>query len=182
MDEDHLILRTSIKPSIKEAALFRGTCLAGLGGIIILVGGFISKGVLTLWGVPLYLVGVGLIVVGLRPHRKLQLLENNPNEIYVDQNLMFTFRSKGKPVLSTSSRTFSKIEYMDQGDIYGLALWFAQPRIHHIFLYNDKMNIEDLQIPSRKKYGCDLFLPYFSKRACQALLEFIEAETQQSAQ
>jgi hypothetical protein len=178
MSGDSLILRTSINSSLKRSVLLRGTILAVLGAVVILAGGFISKGVLNVWGLPLYFVGIGLIAIGLIPQRKLQLLENNPNEIHIDHELIFTFRTKGKPVFSIPLASIRKIEFMERDTIYVLALWFVQPPIHNIILFNSAINLKNLHADSKKKFSCDLFLAYFSKRSLQKLFDFVEVEAQ----
>ena len=133
-----------------------------------------------MWGLPLYLVGILLIVVGLKPHQKLKQLENNPNVIFVDQNLMLTFKSKGLEIFSISLRAFSKFEYIDHGDNYGLAFWFAHPMRHYFFSHIPSIKLDEMQKEAKTKYGCDIFLPYFSNRTREALHEFIDAETPKS--
>jgi hypothetical protein len=177
MSEDSLILRTSISSSLKRSVLLRGTILAALGGLVILSGGFISKGILHIWGLPLYFVGIGLIAIGLIPLRKLQLIENTPNEIHINHELILSFRTKGKLIFSIPLASIRKIQFIDRYHVYGLALWFIQPPVHNIILFNSSIKLENLYTESKTKYNCDLFLAYFSKRSLQELFNFVEVET-----
>lgn len=177
MGGDSLILRSCIRSSLKRSVLLRGTILAAVGGILILAGGFISKGVLSVWGLPLYFVGIGLIAIGLIPQRKLQMLENTPNEIHVDREFTLTFRSKNKPLFSIPLASIKKIEYVERDHLYGLAIWFLQPPTHKIILFNPTFNLKNLHLESKKKFNCDLFLAYFSKHSLQELFDFVDTES-----
>lgn len=179
MSHDHLLIRTTIKSNLKRKVLFRGSLISILGAIAILTGGFISKGLLMIWGIPLYIVGILFIAIGLIPHRKLQQLENNPNEININEELLFTFRSRGKPVFSTPVIAFKRFEYFEKDLDYGIRAWFDQPPTHDIVIYDSDFNLEKLHKKAIKHYGCDLFFPYFSQRSHRELAEFIHHESKQ---
>jgi hypothetical protein len=177
MQTPYLILKTSVKSSLKRSVLFRGTLLASLGGLLILFGSFFSKGVLTSWGLPLYLIGIYLISLGLLPHRKLLLLETSPNEIHINSVLILIFKVKGTTLFSVPCVSLTKMSYIEKGSDYGIAFWFSNSSFKNVLIYSHKVKLDDLQSESKKKYGCDIFLPYFSKRSYTEMVEFLIAET-----
>ena len=157
-------LRSSIKPEFARNMLFRGTLLAGIGIALLVFGGaFIPASYLSQWGLILFLVAGGLVAWGLIPYRRLMQLEVKPNELIIDQkSIEVTF--KRKPTLVIPFSAIQEMRYLENSKIYGIQIWLKKDAA-------EKVVIQDSQFDpkSSRKYGCDLFLPYFSKNSFNEL-------------
>lgn len=159
-------VRSSITTSLRRAVLMRGTCIAIVGVLLILFGGmFIPPDRMTYWGLPLFLVGFGMITWGLLPYRRLCQIENNPRELVLseDESSLSLF-CKGKIALSIPLACIASIKYIEESNRYGVGMMLkGSPQ--KIEVYNTKLLCVN-------ELGCDLFFEYFSRRA----FEFIEKE------
>jgi len=140
-------LRSSIKPTLKRKVLMRGTLIAGLGGIILLYCGvFTPAETLEQWGMIPFLLAVILITVGLLPYRKLTRLETTPHEIVGYTNDRLDVFLKKRKRHSIPLDAIEGLHYIEKKDRYGIELYTAEG---------------------------NLFLPYFSERACRSLREWL---------
>lgn len=154
MSEPIFTLRSSIKPSLMRQAVIRGSLLSGTGGLLLLLTGiFLPLPLLKLWGFPIFLISIALITWGLWPYRCLKNIESNPNRIIIDENEWMHFSEKGKPIFSLPLNKISKINYMEQKNIYGIAFFLKD---------GDPQK-------NNQKDECDIFLAYFSKIAFNEL-------------
>ncbi len=145
MNKDFIKLRTSIKPDLMRKALFRGSLLGGSGAIILFLSGtFLRVQILSIWGLPLFFLSLGLITLGMLPYRRLTRLEKNPDGIIVSSDDLFIYRRKGKVILTTPLSMIISCEYVDDESLYGIKI---------------------------KANGIEYFLPYFSERASKSLIE-----------
>ena len=153
MENDQLILYSSVKHSLMRWLLWRGTALAVLGGAILLLAGtLIPPSILATWGLILFLIGFGLITWGLLPFRRIKQLEQNPYQLIVDSNSIR---------LSKKGDVLINIAQQDIGDVF----YFEKLRVYGVMIITKG--------PSHKKY----FLPYFSNRAYDSLSEYLFIHT-----
>ncbi len=171
MGEDLIKLRSSINSSLKRYVLLRGTFLAFLGmALIAYCGAFLAPETLHIWGLPAFLIGLALITVGLLPYRRLTQLELKPHEIILDDTSSLKFFSKGRPLFSLPFADIAKMEYIDEKYRYGIGLWLKKPFPEKILIHDSHFDMKAFQTRSQKKAGCDIFLPYFTKRSFEAVV------------
>lgn len=156
------ILRSSVKPSLKQHFLWRGSLLGLFGIILILFGGtFLKVHTLSIWGLPLLAGGFLLITWGLLPYRKLTILEIKPHLLELHPNF-FLLTMHGKPRVSVPWSRVEKAEFVENASRYGIAIWLKNQGEKTI-VYDPKITFD--------KEGY-LFLPYFSERAYREFIDF----------
>lgn len=154
--EPHCVIRSSILSQQMSKALFRGSIIAGIGGILLLfVGAFLPLESLKIWGFPLFLCGIGLIVFGLRPYKKLRRLEMNPSKITISQDGILIYEASTKEIFTIPIEKIKSISFYENQQIYGMGLQL------------------DKAI-GKPKFGFDLFFPYFSRRSVEILQSRLE--------
>lgn len=159
--------KTAIKDSLIRYYLFRGTVLAGLGGIILLFSGvFLPLLSLSEMGIPIFILGIGLITCGLLPYRRLWRLELNPCELVADDNYLSLFH-RGKRLLCIPQKEIAKIQYFEEKHAYGLRVNLKTKLQKKTIFYNKiKLN------PYYKIFsGGDLLLLNFSEKTMKYLSE-----------
>jgi hypothetical protein len=171
MSRDVIKLRSSIKPYLTRHILFRGTLLAGIGALFLLISGiFLPPAILTFWGFPIFLLSVGLIACGLLPYRRLKRLEVNPYILTLENGEWIHFLVKGKPVFSIPYQSIASVEWMQKKYRYGIKILLKTPLPKPLLISNKKFNYENYHLNCMKKYQCDLFFPYFSEQALKSIL------------
>jgi len=164
-------LRTSIRNSLKKKLLFRGSLFAVIGAaILIYMAVAFSVHQLQVWGFALWSISILLIAFGLVPLKRINRLETRPHEILLssDRELAF-FLNKRKEVTLPFDR-IEKIEFYDDGRIYGIAFHLKAPCRQPGF--------EWIYLPQiwwiKWKTQSQLFLPFFTKRSFNELQEHLE--------
>lgn len=157
--------RSSIKSELLRRSLLRGTGLAILGALLLLAGAFLPARILGNWGALIFLLSMGLIAWGLIPYRRLKQLETIPHEIILDDHTLL-FCWKREAVFQVPFSNIDKTAFISSGDVYGIGIWLSSTSI---CTYNN-FDLVHFQERSRKKFGCDLFLPYFSERTFESLV------------
>ena len=159
-------LRSSIKSSYKRYVLFRGTLIAVIGALLIVMSGiYLPVQEMRIWGLPALVVGVGLIALGLLPYRRLSRLEDKPNEIIL-LDKEFQFFTKGKKVFTIPYASIDKIDHMDNRCCYGIALWIKKSPEQKVIVHDKKASFS-------KKQNGDIFLPNFTERSYEILREHV---------
>lgn len=177
MEAETLKVRSSIKPILLQNAVMRGTILGILGLCLLLVGGILlPPSLLRYWGLPLLLLGGGLIAWGLIPYRRLRRLELRPNELVAVEDRLLTYFSNGKPVLSIPLVSIREISHLDSESDYGIKVMLESPLPEKVVIHDPEFDIDLFQQKSLVDYNCDLFFPYFSKNALEALQRFQREE------
>jgi len=172
MSHQHIKLRSAIKQEFFKHLLFRGTLLAGLGAALLLFSGaLIPEEKLILWGIPIFCLGFALITAGLLPYRQLKKLETAPNEIVIKDDDSFMFCHERKPTFSVPFASVEKMEYIKKGSIYGIGIFLKDNLEKKLIIYNSGFDARKYQASCKYKYGCDLFLPYFSERSFEDLMD-----------
>jgi len=166
MKVDSLRIFSTIKPVFMRAALMKGSLTAGSGVLLLAYcGTFIPADTLQVWGIPILLVGGLLITAGLLPYRKLCSMESNPSELVVVDGEFVQYIAGGKQVYSIPIESIDRYNYVDTDKEYGIAIHLHKEILKKIIIHNRKFNMELHQRDSQQKYGCDVFVPYFSRRA-----------------
>jgi len=160
-----MIIRSSIKSSLKSHYLVRGTLLATLGALLMAIAGvFMSPQELSLWGLPIFLIAVGLITAGLLPYKRLCQLEKKPNEIQLNaKNIQYL--NKGKITLTIPLGSIKRISYIQAKERYGIAIWLNKPVADKVMVHQPKYKPQKISF-----IRCDIFLPYFSEYSCTELV------------
>lgn len=166
MANDSIKLFSSIKPALLRASLIRGTVIALCGVLLLAYGGtFLDVNTLSFWGIPLLLVGGGLIAFGLIPYRRLCRYEKNPNEIVVNQGGYMQFVERGKIKYSIPIESIDQLKYHEMGNDYGICVIFKKDVEKKMIVHNGRFDMGAYQKYCRSSYGCDLYIPYFARRA-----------------
>lgn len=174
MEPATLKLRTSIKNSLKRYVLFRGTIVAAAGMIILVISAAtISPSVLRYWGLPILFLAGLLITIGLLPYRRLCRLELKPDEIIAVGGTKIHFVTNGKHILTIPKDSIARLEYYEGHHRYGIGIWLHHPPPEKIIIHDRQFNIIAFEKKSRREWGCDLFLAYFSKNAFESLKDFL---------
>ena len=164
-------IHSSIRPELKKQVLMRGSIFAGIGALLLLLtGAFLPLSLLKYWGWLIFLMSMGLITLGLLPYRKLTRLEKVPQAIEIEKDRMVVY-SDHKLLMAIPFSTIQNLEYIDKEGDYGIGIWLKHPIEEKIILKSDKFDILNYTNLSRRKFGCDLMFPYFSKRGYEELKE-----------
>lgn len=173
MQNTETTLRSTILPKLMHRVLWRGTCLAIAGAACLLIPGIIMSPVLMgIWGLPLFLAGMGLITWGLVPYRKLRKLEDNPYKIVISGEDAIQFSAKGKALFTVPREAIEQAAYCENETAYGIAIYLKSPLPKKLTVDDAGFNMADFRERSLKEHGCDLFLPYFSNRSFSTLEEW----------
>lgn len=140
--------------------------------LILYAGIFLPPIILQYWGLLILLLGGGLITWGLLPYRQLRRLEVKPYEIIAIENKALQYLSNGKTLFTMPLKSVREIKYFERGNEYGIAIQLRHPPTEKIRVQDVRFDFDDFQKNSRKRYGCDLFLPYFSERSFNTLMDF----------
>ncbi len=155
---------TNIRPILIRRFLFIGIFIVSFGILLIFLAKiFLPPHLLLYLGLPITLIGATLIVLGLRPYRKLIKLDKNPNKILFDDDGL-QFFVQDELLLSIPFDSIKKIEYLDYPTIYGIGIWLK----HGVTEENPLT--KKMHRSSQRSYGCDYFLPYFSRNVCDVLI------------
>ena len=166
MRPEAIKLFTSITPALLRNALLKGTVIAGIGIILLtLAGTYIPPYLLTYLGPFILFIGGGLITWGLLPYRRLYSIENSPNELIFINGKQVQFIAKGREVYTIPFEMIENLDYLKKDNIYGIAVYLKKETSKKIIVHNPRFNMAAFQKNSKKKYHCDLFIPYFSERS-----------------
>lgn len=175
-EEIVLTLHSSIRPSLKKNVLMKGSLLALCGVSLWLYGGvFLSIATLTNWGWPILILGGALVTWGLLPYRRLTLLENVPHKIIVTDVEELVFYMKDSPLLKIPLDDITEMAYLDNDKQYGIGIWLKKPVSKNFEVLQADLDIEKYLDNCQKKYFCDAFFPFFSKRSFQELKDVKES-------
>ena len=179
MENEQTTLRSTVLPSVMHRLLWRGSCFAIAGAACLLIPGILMPPLLMgVWGLPTFILGMGLIAWGLIPYRRLRSLEENPYRLILVGETALTFTSKGKPLFTTPRKSIEEIRYFEKENTYGIALWLKSPLPEKLQVENESFDLNGFRERSKKVHGCDLFLPYFSQRSFTTLEDWLMMDHQ----
>jgi hypothetical protein len=155
-------IRTTLSDFLMKRKLFTGFIIAFLGVIgMVSAGIYLPEPIMAKWGLIIYLLGFGLITLGLLPYRKLSRLQSKPNEIRIsDHQLEFWAKDQCRliiPLNSVKNITFNEIEGKGEINLY-LNQW--EP------IYN--RDLTKFNVLTDKK-NARIQLLYFSQRSYNEL-------------
>lgn len=111
---------SSVRPSLKQKLLRRGTVLGVLGaGILLGFSTWGSESLLNDWGLPIFCTGIASIAVGMIPLRKIQRIENVPHKLSITARELI-FEKPGRDPLSLHREDILSTQFMNRGDLYGI--------------------------------------------------------------
>lgn len=173
MDNDYLVVSTTISPSLKKKVLFRGTLLAACGAFLLIFSGiFIPLSVLKFFGGFILFISGLLIVLGLLPYRKINRLQMQNNKLIVEKESIL-YVVNNKRMIGIPKADIEKMDFLEKGTDYGIGLWLKNPLPVKLTLYAKEFNIESFQRKSQKKWACDFFFPYFNQKSFTVLKESV---------
>lgn len=165
-----LTLRSSITSELMRSVLFRGTFFAAIGvGVLIYAATFLPFEHLSRWGWLIFICCGGCIALGLVPYRRLCRLERQPHRIQCDDTELLFYR-QGKLVLRIPIVSIKKLGYFEKKGDYGIQVWLKDPIPEKVIVTDSSMDAARFAKQSRTQYGCDFFLPYFTKKSLERLL------------
>lgn len=176
VNHEKITFRTAIKPGLVRITLKRGAPLAVLGASIIIIGGtLLPLAALKIWGIPLFFLALILISIGWLPYRKLQRLELKPNTLEYDGEFLVYFQN-GKGLFKIPILSIEKVDSLENESHYGLRIWLKEPIPDKIRVLQRGFNYESYMNRSGNRFGCDLFLPYFTQRNVEEIKVLLESD------
>jgi hypothetical protein len=144
--------------------------LGGSGALLLVLGGTIMPlEMISLWGIPFFLIGLFFIAIGLLPYRQLTKLQLRPHEIHYDGDT-FMFLKQGKPLFTIAAISIEKMSYLEREHLYGVGIWLKRPIEQKVKVLQPHFNFAAFMSDSMQRFeGCDLFLPFFSERTFKEL-------------
>ena len=171
MNADILTIRSSISSNLHKKILFRGSFLSFLGFFPLLYGSLImDAATLSTWGIPLFFLGISLIMFGMIPYKRVTELQKHPNEIHLIDDITIRYDHLGKKTMTIPLSAIESVEYLEKERIYGIKLHLKKCPKDKVIVHDPRFSMQRFENASRKNYGCDLFLPYFSKRGFDKLI------------
>lgn len=153
-------IRTTLSNPFIKKKLFQGFFIALTGIIgIVSAGILLSEPMMAHWGLYIYLLGFGLITLGLLPYRKLSRLQNKPNELRIDENRL-EFWAKDQCRLLIPVNAIKHLAYEENEGENSIELCL------HPSVNIDKKNLTGCQAAFDGRENTIKFL-YFSKRSFQ---------------
>lgn len=163
-------LYTTVKPSVRRRHLLRGTALAGIGMLFLVIAGvFFPPSILQSWGLFILIAGGLLIGLGLLPSRRLARLAANPDALDVTDEGNIEFIADKQVLFSFPLDTVDKVSYQEDTVCYGMLIHIKQGLQVRTFL-----SPKDAE--AYRRNGNGLFFPFFSEKSCEALQEFIKGK------
>lgn len=163
---DLLKIYSSVSPKVEKKALFKGSFIAGIGVLLLAFSGsFIKEPLLKIWGLPILILSASLITYGLLPYRRLMRLQRKPNEIILSEELL-QYVENNKRQITLPLSLIKKASYLEDKDDYGIGIWLKSAEYSEkIIVHNPSFDLQKKVNQSEKRWKCDLFFPYFSRRS-----------------
>jgi hypothetical protein len=175
MSRETEVLRSSIPNPLLRALLIRGTVL-GVAGISILIYGgvLVSHRVLEHWGWLWFLAGVFLVTLGLRPYRRLSQLQLHPYSLSISAEAV-DFGRGGKTFYTLPLSLIASLRHVDERPESGILVTLHKEHSERIRVLDPHFPMAEHLTENKKKFGGDLFCPFFSTASLRALAEHLEA-------
>lgn len=169
MNEEIFTLRSSIQPKLLQFTLWRGTCLACAGALLLNISAiFFPSNILKYWGFPIFLLSIFFVALGLIPYLRLRKLENSPNTLIINNGEYLFFSTSEKPLFSIPLTAIEECIFIKKKHLYGIKIRLNNPLKKRIITYSP-FDFNPYIRVSQKNNECNLFLPYFTKRSFDAL-------------
>lgn len=163
-----------VAPSYKRRVVLKASFGGGIGvSALVAAGAFMPQAELNFWGLPLLIVAGALITWCMLPYRRMTELENSPDELWINAKNELVYAKKNHPLFSVPLSAIEKIFYTDRGNEYGICLKTAPHPAQKIRIHHINLDFNALRQTAIRKHGCDIFLPFFSKRTYDDLKEHL---------
>jgi hypothetical protein len=174
MNQEVLVIRSSISSQLLKTTLFRGFAIACIGLLVLLVAGSLFPvDFLHTWGWILFLLGLGCITYGMLPYRSLSRLQMKPDELILLDSNHIAFSRRGRKLLTLPIQSIAHISYISHPQLYGIAMRLKTAPIDPIRIHQSSKEIERIRRQGDMHHA-DLFFPYFNQRGYNELLEWTE--------
>jgi hypothetical protein len=166
--------RTVVLPAYKRRLILKASIGGGFGvSFLVATGTFMPLSDLQIWGLPIFAASTLLIAWSLRPYQKIVQMENTPDELWTDARGNLVYAKRKIPLLTIPLAAIKNYFYIDKPKEYGIAITIkAQPK-EKIRVHNNALDFRAFQQVCIQQQGCDLFLPFFSKRVFDELQEYL---------
>ena len=172
MRTDALTLHSSITPFLASRLLIRGTAVASLGLLCLAYGTlYMPEASLKTWGIPLFFLSLGLIGSGMLPYRRVCRVEKHPHMLMIRADNTIHYAHFGKARVTIPFQAIDRLSYGNDPLFYGIKLWIRTGHPQKITVHDHHFDYTAYTAHCRKKYGCDFFIPFFSKRSFKELEE-----------
>jgi len=168
-----MTLYSAVRPALLRTALFKGTFIAAVG-VVLLVGSgsFLPPNLLSVWGLPILFIGIGLMAWGLIPYRRLQQIDSKPHKLVVVGDVYLQYQRGEKALLTVPLEAVERLDYLEDGQRYGIEL---------IIRSDAKKTVKQHQakLPAGLYFEDEgrLFFPYFTRRSFTKLVHLNSLET-----
>ena len=157
--------RTSITSAYKRRCVLRASFVGGFGVACLVAGGsFMPLEWLSIWGLPLLVGAGGLITWSMLPYRRTTRLENKPDELWLNASGSLTYAKGGSPTLTVPEIAVEKMFYIAKPNIYGICIAIKPHPPEKVRVHDVDFNYSQFQQDNIRKYGCEIFLSFFSER------------------
>jgi len=171
-----LVIKTTVKQSLVQNALFAGSAIAALGILLLLITGIqLPLEVLDKYGLFIYISSFFIISIGLIPYQRIKKLSINPERLQSTPYGLEIF-SKNKKILSIPHRAIDALHYAQSGKKYGLAIFLKEQPEQKIKVFHHTFDIQKFQKQSYNEWGSSLFFPYYSEKSCLKLLDNLKSK------
>ena len=162
--------RTAITSTFKRQCVLRASLGGGLGVMILVgAGSFLPLQFLESWGLPLFFASLGLITWSMLPYKQLVQLENKPDELWLNTKGDIVYAKKGIPTFTVPQNSLEKMFFIQKTNEYGICLSIKQHPREKVRIHNPNFDYATINHKNLRKYGCDIFLPFFSERTFKDL-------------
>lgn len=173
--KNHFTLRTTITPALLHQTLLKGFGLALIGIFGLLYGSiYVDLSILQMWGFTLFIVSLGLIVMGLLPYRRLSRLQINPNKLCLVEPHQLEFYAQDRLLLIIPMEAIARLEYVANSSLYGIALWIKPT--NSVIVKGFPEEVKNLKQQGQQQAGADLFFAYFNERSFEELMQWQKEE------
>jgi hypothetical protein len=168
-----MTLRSSIHPKLMWRVLVKGSILAGVGVLLLLLTGmFLPLEEMKQWGPIIFILGLGCVTFGLLPYKRLKKLEVNPYILRLDENDLYFFINETS-IFMIPLVSIDTIQYIEKKESYGIGILLKSPLPQKLVVQDPRFNLSAFRKKSNKQ-GSDLFFEYFSQRSYETLSEAIK--------
>ena len=131
----------SIKRDFKQKLLKRSTFLGALGVIpLVLSAWFGTAAQIEVYGLPLFILCIGIISLGMIPLRNVERVESNPPSLSLSEKHLI-YKQQGK-LMQISRGEISKIEWITRGERYGISITLSDQSIRFFPYFSEKTAYE----------------------------------------
>ncbi len=160
---EEITIHTIIDPDLMRRTLIRGSVAAGLGIVIILITAIeMPLTQLGFWGIPILIVGLGLIALGLVPYKILSKRQTSPDALTItEENLLYA--KEGKATLTIPYSSISRVWHYERAPLYGVLITMRHHPAEKIHVHDHNYDIRREHQRSQKRFHADLFFPFFDE-------------------